>query len=411
MKTFTRWLLAFLLVATPMLVAIPYASANTELVPASRLVAPYVDITTGRATFLLLTNVTAVEMTNTTSGTAGIHLEFYDKTCARSSTIIELSAKDIDQLNVSTSNFTGTSKVGFVDIDVRDKTVYTDPFLAKGIRANALLGEVVITDSSSDFALSYPMAASLGSTGSGAGGTIVTRSSGGAASGWFGRYEAFPNRLYVPGFYAEGGSGAGAILSSLLAVVSPADGNWHGNGTSAGASAEAPGENLTANSISTIAPNRTLVTLQAVLWDGCERSANKPVSGHTIMASLGSSDLFSTLVDRTTWLAANCTGTPHIFPGTDELSGAPVGWIDLPNTSKALKGGDGTYKRGIVGVLFESTNVTASTKGGDVARLWGDPDSTHDESSCKASSVGGGPSVSVSPCPYSLVDTQSDMIP
>jgi len=64
MKTFTRWLLVLLLVAVPLMAVIQTASANTELVPASRLVAPYWDVTAGRSTLILLTNVSkSVDLT------------------------------------------------------------------------------------------------------------------------------------------------------------------------------------------------------------------------------------------------------------------------------------------------------------------------------------------------------------
>lgn len=389
MRSFTRWLLVLLLVATPMMVATDFASANTELVPASRLVAPFVTIETGRSTFLFITNVSALNFRNVSGATGGVHLEFYDKTCARSSTTIELSPKDIDQLNVTDINAGAltTSKIGFLDIDVRATSVFTDALSATGIRANALMGEVVISDSPSDFALAYPMAASLGSSQSTTvGGTIVTRNASGAATGWFGRYEAYPSRLFVPGFFAEGSP----VTSTFLAVVSPADGNWHGNGTVAGASSEAPGENLVASS------GTTLISAGALIFDGCEKSVDRPVSGHTLMDTLGT--LFGTsAVNRANWTTANCTaGT---FPGLDELSGQPVGWIDLPNTSTTVKGTSGIGRqRGMVGILFE----VQATKG-DVSRLWGDPTSVTGQSACTFSiGTGGGVGGGSTSCPYNL---------
>jgi hypothetical protein len=393
MRSFTRWLLVLLLVATSMMVATDFASANTELVPASRLVAPFVTIETGRSTFLFITNVSALQFRNVSGATGGVHLEFYDKTCVRSSTTIELSPKDIDQVNVTDiiAGALSTSKIGFVDIDVRTTAVFTDPLLASGIRANVIMGEVVIADNVSDFALAYPMAASLGSSISTsttiADRVIVTRNASGAATNWTGRYEAYPSRLFVPGFFAEGSP----VTSTFLAVVSPADGNWHGNGLVTGANSEAPGENLVAGSGS------TLLTVGTVIWDGCEKNADKPVTGHTLMDTLG--NLFGTsAVNRANWTAANCTAGS--FPGLDELSGQPTGWIDLPNTSTTVKGGAGTgtaRNRGMVGIMFE---VQAGK--GDVERLWGDPTSVTGQSGCTfsnpSSGVGGGGTA----CPYNL---------
>jgi hypothetical protein len=402
MKTFTRWLLVVLLVAVPLMAVIQTASANTEMVPASRLVAPLVDISTNRSTHLLISNVAvnAPILQNGVAGTVGgVHIEYYDKNCARTSQVIQLSPKDIDQIDVTSTFFPSAEKVGFADIDVRNTTVYTDPLLASSIRENTLVGQVLILDSVADFALSYPMASSLAtSANGGANGVVVTRGVGGAAASWQGRYEGFPTRLYLPGFYAEGGSGAGAILSTFLAIVSPADGNWHGNGTAAGGAAEAPGENLgTATTL--------LVNLGTIIFDGCEKSVDRPISGHTIMASLGT--LFGTATNRSAaptgsdWTAAKCG---VVYPGIDEASNVPVGWMELPNTSVILKTSTTTTGRvrGMVGVFFETATGAAGQKVGDVARLWGDPTTLTSQSGCTfSSSSGGGPGGSTA-CLYSF---------
>ena len=390
MKSFTRWLFVLLLVVTPMMVAIDFASANTELVPAARLVAPYVTIETGRSTFLMLVNVSSLSLVkNATGAVGGVHLEFYDKTCIRSSTTINLSAKDIDQVNVNDviAGALATSKIGFVDIDVRDTTVFSSPLAASSIRLNALMGEVVVTDSQSDWALAYPMASSIGSA---SGGTntsvIVTRNSSGAAIAWSGRYEAYPNRLFVPLFFAEGSP----VTGTFLAVVSPADGNWHGNGNpTAGANSEAPGENLVASS------GTTLINAGAVVFDGCEQHADRPVTGHTLMDTLG--NLFgSSAVNRANWSASNCSATT--FPGLDELSGNPVGFIDLPNVSTTVKGASGIgFRRGMVGIFFE---VVA--KQTDVVRLWADPASVTGQTGCTFSNPSSGVGGGATPCPYTL---------
>jgi hypothetical protein len=105
----------------------------------------------------------------------------------------------------------------------------------------------------------------------------------------------------------------------------------------------------------------------------------------------------STAVNRANWTAANCTAGS--FPGLDELSGQPTGWIDLPNTSVTLKGtagGTPTRARGMVGIMFE-----VQAKQGDVERLWGDPNSVQSQTGCQFSQgnfSGGG----LAACPYNL---------
>lgn len=379
MKSFTRWLLALLLVAAPTIAVVQTASANTELVPASRLVAPFVTVESGKATFLLLVNTSSTVRLTDVSGVnaivGGVHVQFYDKACARNDIIVRLSERDIDQVNVTTTNFTGTNLKGYADIDVRNTTIYTDSEAAPSIRENVLLGTVLVSDSTNDFAFSYPMAASLGSAASGAaGGTIVTHNSSGAALAWTGRYEPYPSRVYVPIFYAEGTDSQGATVSGFLSVVTPADGNWHGAGTSAGAGAEAPGE-----AISVLSGSNPL-TLGTLIFDGCEAQGSANISGHTIMDTL--TNLFTAgVANRTNWTTANCSisGGP-IFPGRDELSSEPVGWMQITNTSTQCKGSSsgcgGTLNppRGLVGLFFESSvGGSPSKKMADNSRLWGDP--------------------------------------
>lgn len=406
MKTFTRWLLALLLVAAPTIAVVQTASANTELVPASRLVAPYVTLETGRSTFLLLTNSSTAILNNKTGTVGGVHVQFYDKTCARNDIVVQLSERDIDQVNVSTVNFTGTSLLGFADIDVRGTGIYTDSEAAPSIRENALLGTVLVSDSTNDFAFSYPMAASLGSAASGsAGGTIVTRNSTGAATAWTGRYEPYPSRLYVPIFFAEGTDSQGATVTGFFQVVSPPDGNWHGAGTSTGTAAEAPGEVLSA------ASGTNLISLGAIIFDGCELQQSATVSGHTVMTTISqnlATHFGAGPVSRSNWTAANCTNL--VFPGLDELSGQPVGWMQVTNTSTQCKGsssGCGSTlnpPRGLVGLFFEtSVGGSPSKKMADNSRLRGDPNQGSRElasgGGCTTSTAAGGPG-SATTCQY-----------
>ena len=416
MKTFTRWLVALLLVATPMMVAIDFASANTELVPASRLVAPFVSATATRPTFLLLTNQSAKNLVGdtTTPGVDGsIHLEFYNKVCVRTDRAISLSPHDIDQIDVVATDLAGGETVGFVDIDVR-----ADPAPAStSIQENALMGTVIITDTVADFALSYPMAASLGSARLGADFPIVTRDpTSGFAAVWTGRYEPFPTTIMVPGFFAEGGTGAGAITESLLAIASPADGNWYGQAAGTTGLGEAPGQVLAAPAGQNLI-NMPLVTV----FDGCEQPISRNVAGHYVAGSLVT--LFGAQLDRTLstpaplgWTAGKCGVT---FGGLDEVSQSPVGWINLPNISCVRSAnafnatvsacvGAGSFPtttaakvRGVVGVLFEVTQVTGPLPraGADVARLWGDFSTITLQTGCRDSA---GQVFAGNPCTYSF---------
>lgn len=399
MKTFTQWLLALLLVATPMLVAIQFASANTELAPASRLVAPYYDISGSRSTFFLLTNVTTANLNGPLSATSigAVHVQFYNKGCDRADTTVNLSPGDIDQLNVTPGIVLFGSTLGFADIDVRANPALPD---STSIQANALLGEVVITDTAVDFALSYPMASSLGSAASGFGAPIVTRDTAGLANVWTGRYEPFPTRLFVPGFYAGGGTGAGAIstatspsLGTVLAVVSPADGFWYGGvgGTGPG---EAPGQPL-----GPLPAGSFLIKAGILVWDGCEHPTSKTLQTHAVIGSL--EDLFGTAVNRDLfpWVTAASGTCGATFAQNDELANVPLGWIDFPNVSTAraanhnnpATAGSPTFGRvrGIVGVLFENAGINGSTlTGGDVARLWGGVDTITMQTGCLTSDGG-----------------------
>jgi len=415
MKTFTRWLLALLLVAAPAIAVVHTASANTELAPASRLVAPYITLEAGRNTFLLLANTSGVVLSNKSGTTGGVHIEFYNKSCSRNDIVQQLSERDIDQINIdsliASAIFADSSKLGFADIDVRDTTLYTgNSQVAPSLRVNALTGVVLVADSTDDFAFSYPMAASLGSAASGAGGIIVTRNPAGtgAASQWTGRYEPFPSRLFVPIFYAEGADSAGSTVTGFLSLVSPADGNWHGGGTGTGAGAEAPGE------VIAVAAGQNALQLSVIMWDGCERQRSFTPAGHTVMGTLDT--LFpGGAALRSNWTTANCT-SGGTGPGRDEQgSNEPLGWLDIGNSSSQCKGsatgcgvaGGGNPLRGMVGVFFSrSVGGSPSKKMGDNSRLWGDPSTRTGAPgiTCAASSTaanGGGPSA-VTPCVYNF---------
>ena len=365
MKTFTRWLLALLVVAAPVMMMVHSASANTELVPAARLVAPYWDVTPGRSTLLLLTNVSDHINLQGTGTDGAVHLEFYDKTCSRTDLPIHLSPSDIDQLDLK-SGATDLrerallpSGIGWVDIDVRtgDGSRGRD-----SLQWNVLLGTVVISDTAGDFALAYPMAANIGSSRYGVGNTIVERNSDGSgtATFWHGKYEPYPSRVFVAAFFAEGGP---LSTASQLVIAGPADGNWPGGFGNTGG--EAPGQGLGG-------ATTNLIQSHVLIWDGCENFQSSDLTGHYIDKSL--SGLFgSTPINQATWRnpGRSCKN-PANFPSVDaDTEGAFVGWIEIPNA--ILSGHDADVARGLVGILIQSVKVGSTIEQGDVSRLWGDP--------------------------------------
>lgn len=407
MKTFTRWLLTLVLAAVPMLAVINTASANSELVPASRLVGPYLTVGGAKSTFLLLTNISTLNLQGLASPTAvgSIHLEFYNRNCDRTDRPIHLSQFDIDQVNVVPADFSGGLTEGWVDLDVRIANPAAvppqsmDSPASTSARANALLGEVVITDSAADYTLSYPMVSILGSSaGAAVLSPIVTRAPASAlAAVWTGRYEPLPTTIDLPGYYAEGGAAAtaGTVTESLLAIASPADGNWYG--TSAGCApgcGEAPGQALA--TVAALGAGFDIINIpSATVYDGCENPTSQPLRGHYKAFRLTSAvvnDGFGPLLDRSAWgPAAGCSGAG--FPRVDELAGVPVGWVNLPNIScvrsannnwaatLVCAGGAGNVTptaakiRGVAGIFFEAAIVSGgagATRGADVARLWGE---------------------------------------
>lgn len=382
MKTFTRWLLALLLVAMPMMAAIQTASANSELVPATRLVAPYVTngtgstvaaapVATSQATFLLLTATAWTGGPGVVGANTLVHLEFYDKDCTRTDRTVTLSRGDTDQFNVTTAIPMATGH-GWVDIDVRGGTGSLGD---TSLQSNLLVGQVLIADSVSDYAFSYPMAASVGSSTTGNGGNIVTHNASGNALAWTGRYEPWPTRIILPAYFAE--QTASPAITGFLAVASPADGNWDGDNNG-----EAPGNNL-----SGIAFGASLITAGIQVWDGCEQVISAPKSGHYVSGTL--QGLFGALLNRTAWTGATAVACTGGFPQKDELSGEPVGWIDFPNTSTARSGitNAADRPRGLVGVFFESSVGTG--KLADASRLWGDRASINTQTGCFTSSGSG----------------------
>ncbi len=314
-----------LAVAALLLSATEPTSANTEAVPAARLVAPFFDISAGRDTFLILANVSRwVRLDGTTfpcgpgltgtCGPFGIHLEFYGQSCMRVDLAITLTPADVDLIDLrqhplvsgaslpggslgpvtpsaSQSGFGGR---GWVDIDVRFGTgtgpLVNDP----GVQANVLTGVVVIADSASDYAVDYPMAPSIGVSDRGLLARIVRRDAAGRAIEWTGRYEPLPWRVFAPAFFAESGPVKFRLVqhTAFLALAAPADGNWDGSGNG-----EAPGQLL-----GTPGPaGGPLISLSMLVFDGCEQTFSFNFQSHYVNNFLSNLPFTASIVNRANW--------------------------------------------------------------------------------------------------------------
>ncbi|HWQ70333.1 MAG TPA: hypothetical protein VN494_10375 [Patescibacteria group bacterium] len=428
MKSFRKVAIAAMLAVVPAL-AVGTAWANTELVPGSRLVAPYWDIRTaeGRTTLLLIANVSrranlqknadignlsgACNLDSPTgpTGIAGtncaVHLEFYDKTCDNIDLTIDLSKQDIDQLDLLNDSDLGgvralASGTGWVDIDVR-RAITGSGHTNTSVQANVLVGTVVISDSDADFAVAYPMAASQGSSDGGSGAAahdIVSRDGQGDANVWTGAFESFPAKVYVPMFFAEGVNGS-YTFTSTLAIAGPAQSIRGG---------EAPGQDLEDDQNTAGINEGILIDAEVDIVDACENAQSDDLRDHYIIGTL--QGLFTNDVTA----PYNTTGTigTCVYPSADvdrKATGAfQGGFIDIANNALALEwsgGVSGTQgspnygiERGLVGVLIQGATA-GSSKTGDAMRLWGE---------CSYGTDGSG-GIASTGCreSYSLVDSVS----
>lgn len=407
MKSFRKVAIAAMVAVVPAM-AVGTAWANTELVPGSRLVAPYWDIRTaeGRSTVMMIANVSRranlqkgadvgqlsgtcnLESPTGDTGVAGtncaVHLEFYDKTCDNVDLTIDLSKQDIDQLDLLNDSDLGgvrtlDSGYGWVDIDVR-RAITGSGHTNTSVQANVLVGTVVISDSDADFAVAYPMAASQGSADSGQSGAakfdIVSRDGQGDANVWTGAFESFPARVYVPMYFAEGVNGS-YTFTSTLAIAGPAQSIRGG---------EAPGQDLEDDTTTPSINEGILIDAEVDVVDACENAVSDDLKDHYIAGALqkaGSVGLFTADVTA----PFNTTGTigTCVTPSADvdrKASGAfQGGYIDIANNALGLKfsggvsGSQGSpsygIERGLVGVLVQQATA-GSSKTGDAMRLWGD---------------------------------------
>jgi hypothetical protein len=387
------------LLAVAMVVAFtsPPASATTEMVPGSRLIFPYVDITSGRNTFLLITNVSA-------DVAAPTHLTFYGQNCQRSDQPIFLTPLDIAAVDIqvalgsvaalpqlpqpSGAKFTAADGIGWVDVDVRDPANTRN---SPSYEFNGLTGVAVLIDVSKDFAFAYPAASSQGSAAGGFTtttaviggntraipfGQIVTRSGGDIALAWTGTFETYNSRIYIPGFFAEDVCLAAQPLTAFIAIAGPADAFRK----------EAPGSELGLGT--------TLVNIAGDVFDGIENSTSVAGLGHLLNQRLCTA--FPTTKPRP------YINPPAGYASVDITLGATnsIGWLNLDNTvdtPTASTSGPGpsnanftttngfntaARKRGVVALLWEiqaSDNVPippgsfTAVKTGDAIRNWNNP--------------------------------------
>lgn len=368
------------------------ALANTELVPGSRLVFPYIDISSGRDTFLLLTN--------TGTSTIRIHMEFYNQACEQKNNETTLTAKDIAAVVVSKaplitplflagnpgSEFTTKQQqragIGWVDMDVREFTCQGNLRNCDSIQYNGIMGNAVVIDVTTDFAFAYPAAASQGSAHSGRFGTIVTHHLGGLAQHWEGTYETFPSSIFVPAFFAESSCAADAALQATVAIAGPADA-WR---------KESPGEDL--------GTSTPLVDTKTALYDGDENTGSPEATAHYINGRLCNvyTPAFRGDYDQNppgdyatvdfTFGQKNAIGWLEIDNiAFSRTTAAPTGFPNNPAFSDANGFDDSQRPRGLVGILFqveaeELTIGNPATTGqvhiSDAIRLWSDPASQID---------------------------------
>jgi hypothetical protein len=161
------------------------AATNQELVPGSRLVFPYYDLRPGFLTFLFFTNVSR-------HLSASVQLEFYDVSCARRDSGLDLTPTDVDLLDLGSvlgRDPSGAFQQGFVDAFTSD--------------GDFLLGMAFIVNAVADVAIAYPAAP-------------ARRVSGGTLP-----FEPYPTRLFLPAFVTPGQLGQSTTTDGLLILAAP----------------------------------------------------------------------------------------------------------------------------------------------------------------------------------------------
>ncbi len=402
-----RYLMLVLLATAVVAGTVAPASANTEMVPGSRLVYPYLDISTGRETFMCITNSGSIH--------APLHVEFYKQNCEKTDRRIDLTPKDLACIQVTTQvnqaflagvannpaqqNIAG---IGWADVDVRLGTGCTTASNLAGcpsVEYNGLMGMSIILDALEDWALAYPAAASQGSAMFGfttttenvpvlgnqivPAGVIVTRNPTGIATFWSGAYETYPSTHMIPAFFAEENCAAPfpVALRAFVSLVGPSDA-WRKEG---------PGAELGTSTV--------LVNLpQSGAFDGNENAISVSVNAHHVNGRLCA-------VFQEQIATRNLYHDPPGYASFDSVAGPlgtsknAVGWLELTNVAKSqfstnsgpgptnlsftsVNGFDTSIRsRGIVGLIFEIQQDDFLSVGGasnfvrtaDVVRSWADP--------------------------------------
>ena len=324
-----------------------------------------------------------------------VHVEYYGKTCIRSSEVIHMSCGDTDLLILNDS---ATRRQGFSASVAADGVGAADiHYIINGTGPggrdrkdeNSLMGTVIIADAGEGWAAVYPAASAKSTTC-----LICDSLRGNTEVG----YEPYPMEVFLPFAFADGVTAPGGKLSNLLFLFSP---NLF------------PGEVL----------NPDEYDLNIQVWDGRERFVNFDIGAHFIIRTLGDpgqsgQDAPGSIL--TTFNVANFTcghtagngtlpfendGRPRTQPttadigacganntafndpehlsdnfeaGPNEQSSNPIGWWrfqlqragDLPNFPGNLRTLTDNSGRGLVGVVLSTTPGAAFTGVGDATRLW-----------------------------------------
>jgi hypothetical protein len=324
-----------------------------------------------------------------------VHVEYYGKTCIRSSEVIHMSCGDTDLLILNDS---ATRRQGFSASVAADGVGAAEfHYIINGSGPggrfrkdeNSLMATVIIADAGEGWFASYP-AASAKSTTCLICDELLSQTEVG--------YEPYPMEVFLPFAFADGVTAPGGKLSNLLFLFSP---NLF------------PGEVLT--------PNEYDLNVQ--VWDGRERFVNFDIGAHFVIRTLGDpgqsgQDAPGSILS--TFNVANFTcghtagngtlpfendGRPRTQPttadigacganntafndtehlsdnfeaGPNEQSSNPIGWWrfqlaragELPNFPANLRSLTDNSGRGLVGVVLSTTPGSAFTGVGDATRLW-----------------------------------------
>ena len=337
-------------------------------------------------------NVARTDIGNAATFVDDVHVEYYGKSCIRSSEVIHMSCGDTDLLILNDS---ATRRQGFSQAVAADGVGAADiHYIINGTGPggrnrkdeNSLMGTVIIADVGEGWAAVYPAAAAKSTTCLICDDLLSATEVG---------YEPFPMEVFLPFAFADGVTAPGGKLSNLLFLFSP---NLF------------PGEALD--------PDEYDLNIQ--VWDGRERFVNFDIGAHFVVRTLGDpgqsgqdapgSILASfNVASFTCGLAggaglfendgrpraganadigacgANATAFDDVLHQSDnfefgvhEQSSNPIGWWrfqlaragQLPNFPGNLRLLTDNSGRGLVGVVLSTTPGAAFVGVGDATRLW-----------------------------------------